>query len=66
MYMFKLSKRRQQVLLPGRYASVDLLDFVLHLSTRMKLRVYRTLWGVLAEADGQLAESPFTNTEQGR
>jgi len=30
----------------------------------MKLRVYRTLWGVLAEADGQLAESPFTNTEQ--
>ena len=31
----------------------------------MKLRVYRTLWGVLAEADGASAESPFLGTEEG-
>ena len=30
----------------------------------MKLRVYRTLWGVLAEADGASAESPFLGTEE--
>ena len=31
----------------------------------MKLRVYRTLWGVLHETDGASAESPFLDTDEG-
>ncbi len=32
---------------------------------RMKLRVYRTLWGVLAETDGDKAASPFLDLDSG-
>merc|ERR1719244_855427 len=30
----------------------------------MKLRVYRTLWGILTETDGEKAESPMLKTEE--
>ena len=30
----------------------------------MKLRVYRTLWGVLKETDGDKAGSPFLELEE--
>ena len=29
----------------------------------MKLRVYRTLWGVLSDTDGDKAKSPFLDIE---
>ena len=32
----------------------------------MKLKVYRTLWGVLTETDGEKAESPVLQTEEGK
>jgi len=41
-----------------------LIHFYKSRNIKMKLRVYRTLWGVLAEADGASAESPFLGTEE--